>query len=610
MIDTTPQGIRSEIESAERLRDSVLTNFSKQLASYHGPWYHESSPHEEYSPENHYFEYMSLMVPRLVYDNPRFRVTTRRPGTQRATATAIRHGLNRWIRDTDFRQTLRGAAADCLFNFGIVLTSQSTNTTLPIELKEATPMWPTCERISQRLFFVDPQAQSFELARYTGHKFYRDKDDLLKYAEENEAEGWNPDAIKDLSTTGKSEESDMFYDPHHHVDREEIALYEVWVRDHELDDSPGAEQGFNGTIFTIAVAQTDTGGELSEMVREPRPYYGPRWGPYTMIGIYDVPDQVYPLAPLVAVQGQVEDLNIHATTTSASADAYKRLVLTDSTDPKFTQKIKDGQHNYVIPISGLDKSKMAQVEIGGITAQQLQYLNLAKDRLDRNSGMHDAMRGNVVGRGPATEVSGAAESASIRVSYIKQQFQAGVEQVCRTVAWYMYHDDRVVFPLGNDAAEEMAMKEPWLIGGTFDPESGATFDDIELEIEPYSMERTSEARLQEKTMAAFQMLVQVAPGIPQMPWIDWKGWFARLGDSMNMPELADLVNVDIANMVAGMQESPHPDPKFQPRLGGDAGKARPIVTPAPAQVPDASKLMAGQEAGIEMSESINSQRRM
>ena len=83
MIDVTPEGLRSEIESAETLRDSIITNFSKQTAAYHGPAYHDASPSQEYSPENHYFEYMSLMVPRLIYDNPRFRVTTRRPGTQR-----------------------------------------------------------------------------------------------------------------------------------------------------------------------------------------------------------------------------------------------------------------------------------------------------------------------------------------------------------------------------------------------------------------------------------------------------------------------------------------------------------------------------------------------
>ena len=108
------------------------------------------------------------------------------------------------------------------------------------------------------------------------------------------------------------------------------------------------------------------------------------------------------------------------------------------------------------------------------------------------------------------------------------------------------------------------------------------------------------------------MIVQVAPGIPQMPWIDWKGWFAKLGDSMNMPELADLVDVDIANMMAGMQESPHPDPKFQPRMGKDAGKARPMTSPqAPmASAPPAAQQMAGQDSGIEMSEAINQQRRM
>ena len=584
MLGTKPRELYEEIKAAERLRDKYTSSMGEQVEKYTGPYYKEGGENSDYAAENHYYEFISLVVPRLVFDNPRVRVETRRPGTQTVVAQAMKHGLNRWIRDANMRKVLTSLAVDMCFNFGVALITEEKNKGLrPAADTQtpATPMWPVCARIPQHRFFVDPVAETLDDARFIGHKWVRDKEDLLEMAKAKEDEGWNADAIENMSVTTDNRE--LGRDNEELPDRQEVVCYEVYVPEIELDDSLGEKHGFNGTIYTIAVAVDDE-DEKAAFVRDPRPYYGPRWGPYVMFGIYNVPNQIYPLSPLVAIEGQVEELNRHSEAASNSAEMYKKLILVDNTDPKFVQRVKDSQDNYVIPVSGLERQRVVQAEVGGMTQQQLSYLQVARDRLDRNSGITDAQRGNIEGRGTATEVTVAAEASTIRMAFMKREFSDAVQRVLSTVAWFLYHDDRVVMPLGQEAQQELGVEEPWLVGGDHDPEGNSSFADLELEIDAYSMERTTEGTHQRRTMEMYNVVLQSAPMIPQMPYLNWKEIYSRLGDALNQPDLSTLVDVDLAMMMAQLEGvAPEGKRQEQPRFDkdvGTAGKARPKVTEA------------------------------
>ena len=605
MLKTDAKNLFTEIEHAENLRDAHLAAMAEQVDKFTGP--HYANGQSEYVPENHYYEYVSLMVPRLIFDNPRVRVSSRRAGTQQDVAEALRHGLNRWCRDSDVRKLLTLVATDCLFNFGVLLVTEEINQTLSSHEQtegKSKPMWPAVTRVPQKRFFVDPLATNIHEARFMGHKWVRDKEDLISEARNNPDAGWNADAIEQISEgTGVDELHERANVP----DRGEIVAYEVWVPEIEDADTLGPDGGFHGTIYTLAVGGDTTEDERrTVMIREPRAYYGPRWGPYVFFGMYPVPDSIFPLSPISAVEGQVEDLNRHVLAAAHSAENYKKLVFTDATDPRLQQKVKEND-DYVIPIQGMDKQKMVQAEIGGMTQTQMAYIEAARDRLDRNSGIQEAQRGNVEGRGTATEVQIAEQAATIRLAFQKQQFQDAVERILRTVAWYLYYDDRIAFPLGQEAANDLGLVDPWLVGGSHDDESGATFDDLELEIEPYSMERTTEGTQQRRAMEVVELITNLAPMIPQAPYINWPEMFTMLGDAMNLPNLEQLVDTDLAMTLAGMQIlTPQGSGQADPMLAGQVGRAgnqgpsqrptarmRPIQTP-PRAVPQPQPRQAPQ----------------
>lgn len=612
MLNVNASSLLEEIRAAERLRDKHLSSFGEQVERFHGPYWKGDSMNADYSPENHYYEYISLMVPRLIFDNPRVRVSTRRPGSQKFVAEAVRHALNRWAKDTSLRKVLRDTATDMLFNFSVVMTSEEVNKSLKPQMDttgNSKPMWPTCTRIPQNKFFIDPAATGIHDARFVGHKWIRDHEDLLDLAHDDKDAGWNVEAIENLKPT--TDEKELGRPEKDLPDRDEVVCYEVWIPEIELEDSLGPEEGFHGTIYTLGVV---SGGDDDEedrraMIREPRPYYGPRWGPYTMFGVYKVPNAIYPLSPLMAIEGQVQDLNDHVLATSRSADQYKKLILVDNTDPKFAQRVKDAHDNYVIPVSGLERQRVVQAEVGGMTAQQLSYIQTARERLDRNSGIHDAQRGNVEGRGTATEIQVATEASTVRMAYIRQQFTDAVEQLLRTVAWFFYYDDRVIIPLGEEGQRALGLEDPWLVGGDHDPESGATFDDLELEIEPYSMARTTEGQHQQRVMQMYQLILQTAPLMPQMPFVNWKELLYHLGDAMNYPEIGELIDTTMAQGMGEQQRAEEQRAMFE-KHAGVAGKARPQTTQASkiSQPPDiGAGQLPGIQSGVEASMAANAQ---
>ena len=563
MLKVTEKYLWEEVRAAEAFRDDHLKEIGSRIERFHGTTYKgEPIPGvREDDPENHAFEWISQTVPRMAYDNPRFSFTTKRPGLAGLVVDALRRGLNRWSRDVNLRRDLEVMAVDYSFAWAACMVCVEARPGM--HQAEDPVFWPQVYRLSFKEFFLDPRAKRYEDARYMGHKFIRDKDDLLEEAKDPDS-GWNLEMIQDMEP---GEEVETFHKggeegtreeglDNNTPNRNEIVLREVWVPEYELDDSPGSDMGFHGTIFTVVAGQSaDDDG--AQFIRKPRPFYGDRTGPYAMFGSYTVPDDPWPMSSLAAVDGQVKDMNNHARAARNSADQYKRLVFVDNAmDRDLADKVKDTPDSFVVPVAGLDKNAVIEVEIGGLSQTQLDYILMVRDRLERNSGMSEAQTGNTSGA-TATEVAVADRASETRMGFIHGKFEDGVKQIARKVAFYLFSDDEIVFPLGSEDAAELGMDNPWFAGGGAEG-SGFTFDDLEIDIEPYSMTRVSEAILQQRTMQTTEIVTQFAPIIPQMPWVNWKLVLKNLGEATHNPDLEDMVNVDMALEMA--QAPPQRDP--------------------------------------------------
>jgi hypothetical protein len=434
------------------------------------------------------------------------------------------------------------------------------------------PQWPVSYQIEPHRFFFDPLSTWFGGARYVGHKFIRDKADILEEADGDS--GWNRDAVEAIAAGAGLDEFPERKDNDRAsgVDRGELVLYEIWVPEKHIREP---KDGFHGALYTLAVAQGQDGSDdKAEFIREPRAYFGPRWGPYTLYGTYPVPGDPFPLSPFAAVYRQVKELNEITKASNESIRKYKKLVLVSQDNPDLARKIKDGVDLMVLPVKGLDKKQVVEIELGGITSQHKDQIRDALERVDRNTGIDQTQRGNLEKGLTATAVAVAESSASAALAFVKQEFTDATVQVLNSAAWFMYNEDRVEFPLGEEAADELGMGEPWFKGGMG---GEASYDDLELEIEPMSMERMNESLMRSNYVEQMKMLLEAAAVIPSAPFYDWNTIFDRGGDALNDPMLSEIFNPDLAAMVTGMQMSQGLAPPVP--AGGAGGSAAPSGPP-------------------------------
>lgn len=550
MLDLSPENLRLEIERAETLRDKHTQMVEQLVLGYCGAYYRRDKHPDQPTPENHAFEYISLMLPMLAYDNPAVAVESTNAGFDPTIAVGMEEALNQTTINDDLQKLFERVAYDSLFAFGVLITTLEETTPAEGDVgagdeeEEAPPlMLPRTNYLAPERFFIDPAAVSptlnadgFDGIRFLGHRWVRDKEDLLADRRFDKA------AIESL-------EDDVAIEQLHRPDRDdnptrkEIVGYEVWVPPTKYN--PNSRE--NGMIYTLAVMQDAKkdapGGGKTAFIRKPRPYFGPCWGPYSLFGIYEVPGQCYPLGPIAAVAEQAEELNAHSHAAARGASREKSITLINSTENAAAAAAKNAKDGEVWKVPNLNANSIIQLEIGGVDPKRYEYIQTLRERLDRNSGINDARRGNVEGKELATAINTANDASKTREAYIQAKFQKAAAQVMRSRAWYLFNSENVVVPLSPAAGKRLHMRQPVYHGGIQEGQEGQSFESLAIRIEPYSMERPNESLLQQRTMALLEWLLKVAAIMPQVPFMQWEEILDWVGRVYNTRTLAKMVNL-------------------------------------------------------------------
>lgn len=593
MIPLEPAHWFEEREAATQYRDQFLDDWSRVISHYHGPGHRSGRTDDAtHDPENHAFEWLGIVTPQMTASNPRAGVRTSRMGAARKGAVAQQFALNRWIELVDMQSTNEKLATDYGLKWGVAAVFPKPQ---PGLTETGDPMsWPSMRRISPRRYLQDPKAIEFEEQRWRSHLVIEDKEDMLNRARKNPRERWNVQEIESLPAgIGVNEargHSDGAYQ-YDSLDRNEIAYQVFWVPEYQPDPKKGPDQGYNGALLTLGIGSAyDTGSkDQAVWLRPPIPYFGPRWGPYQVAGAYVVPDDATPLSPIAGTQPQAEHLNAIARAIQRSIEDYKRIALVSNGDPDLETIVAEGQHGFVYATNVDDLRKnVVELELGGLSQQFLAAEERARQSLDRNTGLPDAMRGNVEGGATATEVNAAMHGGGIRINHHVDKFRKFLARNLKTVAWYLEYDNSIPpFVLGPEAQAAMKdefgedMEEVWMAPGKGPDQSFDDFDDYDFRIELYSMERTSE----QQQMALAQELdflvgsigpMMSDPTMQHVRWADYLQMRGQLRGITTYGRLFDLVAAaDIAQKMMGAQiQKGGPSSLPQPRLARDMAGAR------------------------------------
>jgi hypothetical protein len=646
-IDTRPQNLLEECEYAERERDSKLRGVDESLARRVGPdraVKTGTSP----APENVEHEFMTYLDSMLAFDRPIVSLESPMVSKQ-DEVLALEVAMNRWIKATKVRQPLMQGVQDYAVAWAVFVTSERPAPELgEAEFKNSNgstrrgiPNRPYIKRLSFRHAFRDPLATSPWDMRYAGHIEVLDKDDLIRRAKEDPEGGWNMDIIQTLPVDTDLQKVGRPQSPGNPT-RNEVVIREMWVADAEIDwekelpDEDEKERDlYHGKVFTLAMTISGDRQTQGQIIRE-RPFFGPRWGPYTFIGAHVVCDDPFFLSPIQPIRSAISRLNRLNDVADNAAANYKRLILVNDLVEDLAQKIKNGKHDHVFEVPGYEGRAAEAFEIAGVTNQMMLHLQTAKEKVDRGLGMGDVQRGAVTGEGSATETALASEASGARMACLERNWRDGVSQLLMTPAWYFCHDRGVAQPISIEEAMRIGMDtsklqqrdedgepmldpmgepviaQPYVFGGTEDYD---WFDSLDLEIQAYSMRRKSESVALAQMTFIQNYTITIAPLIVQMPYIQWDLWHRLAAELTGIQEMRVMANLQVAAIMAqsealamfaerqaqddgtvsgpqkssgggGPQATPAPAKPMQSATqatGGTANAAKPKATPLPGR---------------------------
>ena len=456
-----------------------------------------------------------------------------------------------------------------------------------------------------------------------GHRMVLDRAKLLRIAQDGVGDGYNLDAIRalskiDLSDDRKGKSGVLSL-------RDLVGVWEVWFPDWRLDEADELEERAqiktHGTLVTVA--DGPSGGVV---VREPRPYYGYRTGPYVIGGMIDHPEYSVPTSPCVMAHPAAVELNAVAAACVNGARNYKRLMLVDSAAQDVAKKLRVAPHDFVVEVPGLlqeGKPAVIVVELGGVTDQMLMARAAQMERYERVSGLSETRRGRAQSGATATGDLIADQGADKRLVRLERPWDEFVAEVYKRAAFFMYDSRDVVFSFGPEesaqVARELGLDQP----GTLPPEmreelgadetapawqdgeelyfrggkgSEGSFDDLDISVD-VSSQRKPDDPAQAAAVAGFTSeLMQLLPAMGQVSeGIDWAAMLADLAESKGVPHMARYV--DVAALL-GRPELREMQVDMASTVG--AGTTRPAITLAqrPAAQPQQQRTAAaGQAAG-------------
>lgn len=483
-----------------------------QIARFAGKGYREGWKVAVDAYENHPFELVVNLLPVLAYKNPSVIVKPRSAFGNPAEAVALQMVLRQWVADVQFARVVRDALYDFCFCFGVL--GVGLEGVPGHEMESPAPMRPTLRHIPPGRFFADPEAMKFSDTAFAGNVWVRNVEDLKQATNPDGSPVFDAKALEDLaSDDGMAEDArdtgreDIFDGLE--VRKGQMVGYEVWCRS-------------NNMIYTLAFKRG--GRKEGQFIRDPRVWAGSAdQGPYHLLGAYTVPGQLYPLSPLQVTADLVDEINAHAGMLRRQAGTAKRIIVADSTQT--ADKVTASPDGSVITIPGLNK--VETVEFEGPNPANVEYLAMLRERLDRQSGISDMVRGNATGDPTATEAQLAAQYHNGRVRFLQSIVQEACVGMLENVAAVMYGSEEIAIPVQQDGMTGVFAGGQW-------PGSGSR-ESLAVSIEPYSMEWSNEGLRQRQMAETMKAVYEVAPLMPSLPWVKHQGVWNDILETINVP---------------------------------------------------------------------------
>jgi hypothetical protein len=529
----------------------------------------------------------------------------------------------------------------------------------------AMPSWPMADHLVRHSFGWDMRARTWDKVRFFWHDVVEDLEDLLARAAAD-PEHWDEDAIKRLGTVRAGDNpynpapSNEAGDTVQQVRYRMVFVPEGRITEDEFDPESGQPRKVtkqpgdheHGVWLTIGVpdgSNTDYArgrrfGEASKGMGVPpssrgeflaKPFYrrGSRNPPYKIFGAFVSASKTIPYSSLTATHEQIRLWNDLSAAVNRRMKRYSRQVLYDLKDESTVEAILEAADDDFVGIPGFETGKAQVIERGGASQQDIAHMQMQQQNVYRGVGLSETLQGNSTNN-TATAEGYAAQSGLSRIAHVVAGWEHGLASVAEEQSWHMAYSDDFWIVLDEAAKIETAMADmqPFIEAGMIDAQSaeqlariaaqkeiaiwqGGDFAEdpsldfglVQVEIEPWSMERRDLAEQRQDVMTLVPLVAQIGQLVIQQPHIEWREILRMVGQVFRQPDLEKFLRMDIAQQMSqmmlaqGLQDvqlggslSPGVQRQGGPG-GGPAGGRSGMMTAKPQRPAAAAKPMAGAQ---------------
>lgn len=487
----------------------------------------------------------------LAANRPQYTITTEHAELM-PFAKRFEIALNNLVEKIDLDQTLQDCVLDAFFG-GLGICKVYMSESVQVEVGDGIycdPGRPFAGKISLDDWVHDASAKEWRKVRFAGDRyrlpfwkleenpdvFKRDVVKLLRPTSPTDGNEWGADPkVRDISQGTQANRDQNEFEP-------TIDLMDVWLPEEGLLVTwPAYKQS-----KPLAVRECDN----------------PESGPYKLLSLISVPDNIMPKSPVGSLIFLHQLANRLLRKLSRQASQQRDIPVYTGAGQADAQRLQKAQQGEWTRVQ--NKDQVGVLKFGGIDVTQGQFFDRVTQIFSRQAGNLDAM----AGLGPQAQTLGQDELIHGAVSRKEAKMQGRVLNFARSIGrdlgWLKWVDQVLEVPGNMSGPGGVKVRMDWT------PElREGDFLDYNFEVEPHSMAYTSPS---EKVAKLNQVLANLAPMMPM---------FEQQGSFIDPQEIVDIyasfLNLPELKRVIKFTEPPHTFQAGVQQPGASATKERRVA---------------------------------
>ena len=170
----------------------------------------------------------------------------------------------------------------------------------------------------------------------------------------------------------------------------------------------------------------------------------------------------------------------------------------------------------------------------------------------------------------------------------------------------LFHTEGIIIPVNRRDPYSGEALEGLFLGGPFPTDRGAMWEDFNLKIVQYSMQRENQAMMQSRVIGFYQLFERIMERAAMMPWVRWMSVLRDCADAFNMAGKAEeWVIPEMFGAFSQPEQAP-----VSSLLGSQGPPQRHSLSPPMRSMAGQPNRLGGQdqEPGLNFGNSTNSAR--